>query len=123
MGGSSSATAYSDKTKQDIDTAIASGPIVLFSASYCPYCKRVKSMLKSYEPYTIVEVDQIGDNKTMPEYKAYLAEVTGVSRITWPRVFIGGKCVGGCDDTERLQKNGRLDQLINDAKKQTDAKL
>ena len=123
MGSSSSNAAYSDRTKEDIDTAIASCPLVLFSASYCPYCKRVKSILKPYEPYTIVEVDQIGDNKTMPEYKAYLSEITGVSKITWPRVFIGGICIGGCDDTEGLQKNGQLHQLIKDAKKQIDAKL
>ena len=68
-------------------------------------------------------MDEIGDSNTMPEYKAYLGELTGASRITWPRVFIGGKLVGGCDDTTRLQQNGQLDQLINNAKKASDSKL
>lgn len=122
MGLSSSAATYSDKTKKDIDAAIAE-PLAVFSASYCPYCRRTKGMLKDYEPYKIIEVDQIGNGQLMPEYKAYLSEVTGASRITWPRVFIGGKLVGGCDDTTALQKNGQLQKLITQARNPSDSKL
>ena len=117
MGLSGSTPSYSEKVQKDIDSAIASGPLVLFSASYCPYCRRVKEILKPYSPYTIIEVDEIGGNSTMSEYKAYLSVVTGASRITWPRVFIGAQCIGGCDDTTKLKNNGQLDKLINDAKK------
>eukprot|EP01083_Nonionella_stella_P069897 186607_1 len=121
MGLLSSSPSYTPQIKQDIDKSIASGPIVVFSASYCAYCRRVKEILKPWQPFTIVEVDQMGGDAVMAEYKAYLSEVTGASRITWPRVFIGGKCVGGCDDTTNLQQNGQLEKLINAAKESTDS--
>ena len=112
---------YSNKTKMDIDNALASDPIVLFSATYCPHCVIIKKILKPYEPYTVIEVDtldEVGRNgPTFLEYKAYLSQVTGLTRILWPRLFIGGKCVGGSDDTTILDKSGELDKLINDAKK------
>lgn len=120
MGVAIAAATYSDKTKRDIDTAIASDPIVLFSATYCPHARLVKKILKPYEPYTIIEVDEldeIGRNgPTFLEYKAYLSLITGATRITWPRTFIGGKCVGGSDDVTILLRNGELDKLIKDAK-------
>ena len=31
---------------------------------------------------------------------------------TVPQVFIGGKHIGGCDDTHALDENGELDKLI-----------
>merc|ERR1712228_256024 len=103
------------------DQAIASGPVVMFCASYCPYCRKAKELLKPWQPYTIVEVDQIGNGSVMNQYKSYLSEVTGASKITWPRVFIGGKCVGGCDDTTKLKQNRQLEKLIEDAKNQTES--
>ena len=39
-----------------------------------------------------------------------LKDLTG--RSTVPNVFIGGKSIGGGDDTERLFKNGQLQQLV-----------
>ena len=31
---------------------------------------------------------------------------------TVPRVFIAGECIGGGDDTERLEKNGELEKQL-----------
>eukprot|EP01084_Bolivina_argentea_P285009 488636_1 len=119
MGVESSTPSYSEQTKNDIDNAIKE-PLVLFSASYCGYCSRVKGILKPWEPYKIIEVDQINGGTMMAQYKSYLSQITGSSRITWPRVFIGGKCVGGCDDITRLQQTGILGDLITAAKKSKD---
>merc|ERR1719330_2035461 len=98
MGNEASASGtYSDKTKRDIDAAIASGPIMMFSASYCPYCRKAKDLLKPWKPFTIVEVDQIGNNAIM------------------------GKYSGGCDDATALYKNGKLQKMIDAAKNQTES--
>jgi len=104
---------YSEDTKNDINAFIAKGPVVVFSASYCPYSKKAKEILKPYKP-EILEVDHVDGGKHLDEYKMYLAEITGAG--TWPRVFIGGKCIGGCDDTQKLLDNGELEKLINQAK-------
>ncbi len=45
-------------------------------------------------PTTVVELDNLADGADVAEG---VAEVTG--RRTVPQVFIGGKHVGGCDDT------------------------
>ena len=55
------------------------------------------------------------DHPDTSYYRCHV-QVTGASRITWPRVFIGGKLIGGCDDTTHLQKQGKLAGLIETAK-------
>ena len=39
-----------------------------------------------------------------------MKEITGASSV--PRVFIGGKCIGGGDDTEALDKAAQLRPLL-----------
>ena len=118
VSGSSSGSSYSVQIKQDIDDAIASNTFVMFSASYCPYSRKAKESLKPWQPFTVVEVDLIGNSSTVNQYKSYLSEVTGAYKITWPRVFIAGKCVGGLDDIAELKQSGELQELIEDARRQ-----
>ena len=120
--GGSSAVKCTPELKKEIDDAITNHAVTVFSATYCPYCTRVKGLLKQWQPY-VVEVDQVKNGGAMGEYKSYLSEVTGASRITWPRVFIGGKCVGGCDDTTSLKNSGKLEQMISEAQENSSAKL
>ena len=49
--------------KKDIDDAIGNHALTVFSATYCPYCRRAKDLLAQWEPH-IVEVDKIGDKTT-----------------------------------------------------------
>merc|ERR1719474_757969 len=111
---SSNKPRYPESVKADIDAALRDHPLVVFSATYCPYCTRTKALLQPFQPH-VIEVDSLGGN-AMSQYKSYLSEVTGASKITWPRVFIGGKLIGGCDDTTKLHKHGKLEQLIESAK-------
>jgi glutaredoxin 3 len=36
--------------------------------------------------------------------------MTGADTV--PRVFIGGECIGGGDDTEKLEKKGELEKKL-----------
>ena len=44
------------------------------------------------------------------EIQSYLKELTGASSV--PRVFVGGKCIGGGDDTAALDQRGALKDLL-----------
>ncbi len=43
----------------------------------------------------------------------FLKNMTGARSV--PRVFIGGKCVGGGTDVQQLQKSGKLVDLLKKA--------
>ena len=97
-----------DKTRQ----LIAENVVMVFSKSYCPYCAKAKRALSSYPIHPrILELDQINDGDA---YQEALAAITGGSTV--PRVFIGGKFIGGGDDTARLHQSGELSRLLTAAK-------
>eukprot|EP00250_Pteridium_aquilinum_P006778 c16621_g1_i1 orf=160-468(+) len=91
---------------------VASNPVVVFSKSFCPYCKQVKQLLESLGvKMKAVELDQESDGS---DVQAALAEWTG--QRTVPNVFIGGQHVGGCDSTVAKHKEGKLVPLLQEAK-------
>ncbi|SPQ95642.1 unnamed protein product (mitochondrion) [Plasmodiophora brassicae] len=89
---------------------IVSSHVVVFSKSYCPYCKRVKALLDSLgADYAAVELDLVPNGTSMQET---LARLTG--RRTVPNVFIGGKSIGGSDDAHELHSKGKLRPLLQE---------
>ncbi|GAV68299.1 Glutaredoxin domain-containing protein [Cephalotus follicularis] len=91
-----------------VKKTISSHKIVIFSKSYCPYCKRAKSVFKELKvvPY-VVELDQRDDGHDVQDA---LSEIVG--RRTVPQVFINGKHIGGSDDTVEAYENGELANLL-----------
>eukprot|EP00898_Chlorokybus_atmophyticus_P005044 jgi/Chlat1/5540/Chrsp369S00842 len=86
-------------------------PVQLFTKTYCPYSKRVKQLFTELRvPYHHLDLDLL-DNEDL--WQDALLDLTG--KRTVPSVWIGGKCVGGCDDTLRLYKSSALTQLLEDA--------
>ena len=57
----------------------------------------------------MIEIDKIPDGD---DYVSILARLTGADTV--PRVFIGGECIGGGDDTERLEKQGALEKKLKE---------
>ena len=94
-----------------VTKALGSSPVVIFTKSYCPFCKNVKSLLDNaniaYKDY------EIENNPQMDAIQDYLRDITGARSV--PRVFIGGKSIGGCDDTTALSKSGQLSALAQAA--------
>ncbi len=55
----------------------------------------------------MIELDEIDNGN---EYQNILGKMTDAKSV--PRVFIAGECIGGGDDTERLDKNGDLEKQL-----------
>ncbi|CAL9104399.1 unnamed protein product [Musa textilis] len=91
-----------------VKKTVSSHDIVIFSKSYCPYCRRAKAVFKELkkEPY-VVELDQREDGS---EIQDALSEMVG--RHTVPQVFIQGKHLGGSDDTVEAYESGKLLTLL-----------
>ncbi len=78
----------------------------MYSGRFCGYCKAAERLLQSKKlDYKLVKVDED------PALFEHMMEITG--RRTIPQIFIGEYHVGGFDDLTALNKNGKLDALLN----------
>lgn len=59
----------------------------------------------------VYELDARGDGDDIQDA---LRDITGGRSV--PRVFVGGKFIGGGDDTAALARSGRLAELVAAAK-------
>ncbi|KAL0091002.1 Alg9-like mannosyltransferase family-domain-containing protein [Phycomyces blakesleeanus] len=92
-----------------VDYKIHHSSVLIYSKSYCPYCKRAKEILNKYCPhqYQVVEIDLRQDGR---ELQAALIERTG--RRTVPAIFMNGKIIGGSDDLAALDNQGVLEPQL-----------
>ncbi len=80
-------------------------PVVVYTAAWCGYCERAKSLLRQRSiPFDEVDVDH------EPGFRAQLLEMTG--RMTVPQIVIGDTPIGGFDDLRALDRSGRLPTLV-----------
>lgn len=94
-----------------IKAIITAEKAVMFSKTYCPYCTKAKTAFQAcgITP-KVYELDKMGDGDA---YQAALGRMTGASSV--PRVFVGGKFIGGGDDTAALAASGKLKELCKAA--------
>jgi len=88
-------------------------PLVVFSKSYCPYSRRAKALLSTYEmspPPKIIEVD-LRDDAT--QVKSVLTRLT--HHGTFPNIVIRGKSVGGSDQLQALHADKSLRRMLENA--------
>ena len=81
-------------------------PVVIYTKSWCPYCRDAKALL-ARKGVTFEEIDV--DRK--PDLQAAMS-VRAHGRRSVPQIFIGETHVGGCDDLYDLDAAGKLDQLL-----------
>lgn len=79
--------------------------IVVYTTEPCPFCARVKGLLRSKG----LEFQEINLGKD-PDGRAELANKTGM--MTFPQVIVNGELVGGFTETKAAADSGRLDELI-----------
>ncbi|KAI0084860.1 glutaredoxin [Irpex rosettiformis] len=87
-------------------------PLVVFSKSYCPYSKRAKALLSTYElspPPTIIELDLRSD---APIIQNILKRLTG--RATVPNILLQGISIGGSDTIQELDDKGELRKMLEE---------
>ena len=98
-------------TKTKIDNLLKEKKVVVISKSYCPFCKKAKQVLAKYKiPKENIEILEIESDSDCEEIQKYMQVLTGGRSV--PRVFIGGKCIGGGDETQALHSKGKLEPLL-----------
>ena len=81
---------------------------MIFSKSFCPYCKNTKRLfLEKNIEAKIYELDQILRGH---EIQHALLLMTGQKTV--PNVFVKGIHIGGDDDTAKAFKNGTIKDLL-----------
>lgn len=104
MGVRSMAGQSGESLEEAIQSKNSQCAVVLYSKTWCPYCSMVKGLFtKLGVPFELVELDQLLDEQDVQDA---LRRLTGQSTV--PSVFIGGKHIGGCDDTMDLHRRGKL---------------
>ena len=80
--------------------------IEIYTKAFCPYCTRAKQLLAAkgaeFEEYDIT----MGG----PQRSEMIQRANG--RTTVPQVFIDGRHVGGSDDLYSLDREGRLEPML-----------
>ncbi len=85
-----------------------SAPVKLYTTPYCPYCIRAKQLL-DHKQVTYTDIDVAGE----PALRNEMMVLSG--RHTVPQIWIGEQHVGGYDDLALLERQGRLDELLQGA--------
>ena len=70
-------------------------------------CRAVRSILRAFR-VSIDERDVSMDGRFLDE----LQEILGRKNVTLPRVFIGGRYIGGAEDIKQMHEHGELRRLI-----------
>lgn len=80
--------------------------VLMYSTGVCPYCLMAERLLKEkgVEDIEKIRID------TDPAQRAEMMEKTG--RRTVPQIFIGETHVGGFDDLSALNREGKLDSML-----------
>ncbi|HEY6131714.1 MAG TPA: glutaredoxin 3 [Halioglobus sp.] len=82
--------------------------VTLYTTRFCPYCIQARRLLDSKGvAYQDIAVD--GN----PDLRREMMVRSG--RDTVPQIWIGERHIGGCDDMLLLERQGRLDELLERA--------
>jgi len=94
---------------KEVQDAIKKSPIVVVGMAQNPFCKRA---VKSLE-LAGFSVHYIEYGSYFQGWKKLLAIKMWSGWPTFPQVFVKGKLVGGCQDTEAAIKDGILRKLLD----------
>jgi len=83
----------------------AASQVVMYTRAMCGYCMAARKLLKSKG----VDYEEI-DTTLNARRKREMIDRSG--RHTVPQIFIGEQHIGGYDDMEDLDDDGRLDTLL-----------
>lgn len=91
-----------------VDKFIADNKVMVFSKSYCPFCKKVKAIFDSLNvQYLAHELDLVDNGAELQEA---LLQKSGQKTV--PNVYINGQHLGGASDTETAHANGTLQTML-----------
>lgn len=92
-----------------VDNFIKENNVMIFSKSYCPFCKKVKAIFDGLNiKYYAHELDLVENGEAIQQT---LLEKTGQKTV--PNTFINGNHLGGASDAEAALKDGRLQEMLS----------
>lgn len=99
-----------------VDHAISNpqAAVVLFSLSWCSFCRAAKQLLDQVGvQYRVLELDQgkFLEANLQQEVRKRLQQITASN--TLPQLFIGGEGLGGYTETAAAFRSGKLAQLLH----------
>lgn len=80
--------------------------VLMYTSGYCPYCVQAERLLVSKG---VTDIEKVRVD-TDPTRRTEMMEKTG--RRTVPQIYIDDFHVGGCDDLHALDREGKLDPLL-----------
>ena len=80
--------------------------IEIYTKAFCPYCTRAKQLLAAKG----AEYDEFDITMGGPKRGEMIQRANG--RTTVPQIFIDGRHIGGSDDLYSLDREGRLEPLL-----------
>jgi len=94
-----------------IKEKITDNTVMVFSKSYCPYCKKAKELLNKYGVnFVAYEIDLEAKG---PQVQQALGRLTAQNTV--PNIFIGTRHIGGSDKLAALDKEGKLSDILKQA--------
>lgn len=79
--------------------------VKMYVWTYCPFCQRAKSLLKT-KGVQFEEIVLDGKDQELNELK----QRTGMRTV--PQIFIDDELIGGYSDMAQLDQEGRLDPML-----------
>ena len=82
--------------------------VEIYTKGFCSYCARALRLLAAKH----VAVEEIDITMGGPDRATMIQRASG--RTTVPQIFIDGRHIGGSDDLQALDAQGKLDVLLAD---------
>ena len=82
--------------------------VEIYTWQYCPFCIRAKTLLNQ-KAISFIEHKIDGDDYARGKM---IKRTNGKSSV--PQIFINDVGIGGCDDLYQLDKENKLDNLLNE---------
>jgi glutaredoxin 3 len=83
--------------------------VLMYATAACPFCQSAERLLVAKG----ARIEKIRVDLE-PERRAEMTKKSG--RRTVPQIWIGERHIGGCDDLYALEREGRLDPLLEATK-------
>jgi len=96
--------------KKFVDSAISDNKVVVFSKTWCPYCKKAKSLFATSYPNVEITIFELDERDDGDQIQDYLLEKSG--QRTVPNIFINQEHIGGSSDLITLENRGGLAQKL-----------
>lgn len=84
--------------------------VEIYTREFCGFCMRAKSLLETKGvPFTEYNIGMV------PELRSEMVQRAN-GGTTVPQIFINGEHIGGCDEMLAMDRAGRLDPALAEAR-------